>query len=67
MNGDDWITTQEAADLSGYHVDYIRKLLQAGKIGGRKWGQAWQVSRQSLLEYLTAADNQSDKRWGPRD
>ncbi len=67
MNGDDWITTQEAAELSGYHADYIRKLLQAGKLHGRKWGQAWQVSRKSLNDYLATAEKQPDKRWGPKD
>ena len=66
MSDDDWITTQQAADESGYHLDYIRKLLQAGKLQGRKWGQAWQVSRQSLIDYLASASNQPDKRWGPK-
>ena len=65
-DGNDWITTQEAAELSGYHVNYIRQLLQADKLHGRKWGQAWQVSRQSLREYLATAETQPDKRWGPK-
>jgi len=65
-DGNDWITTQEAAELSGYHVNYIRQLLQADKLHGRKWGQAWQVSRQSLREYLATAEKQPDKRWGPK-
>ena len=65
-DGNDWITTQEAAELSGYHVNYIRQLLQADKLHGRKWGQAWQVSRQSLREYLETAEKQPDKRWGPK-
>ena len=25
MNGDDWITTQEAAELSGYHPEHLRR------------------------------------------
>ena len=65
-DGNDWITTQEAAELSGYHVNYIRQLLQADKLHGRKWGQAWQVSRQSLREYLETAETLPDKRWGPK-
>jgi len=67
MNDEEWLTTEKAAEMSGYHVDYIRKLLQAGKLHGRKWGQAWQVSRQSLINYLATAEKQPDKRWGPKD
>ncbi len=67
MTDEEWLTTEEAAELSGYHVNYIRKLLQTGKLTGRKWGQAWQVSRKSLIDYLATAENQPDKRWGPKD
>ncbi len=35
---EDWLTTYEAADISGYELDYIRKLIRAEKIQGRKWG-----------------------------
>lgn len=61
-----WLTTEQAAELSGYHVDYVRKLLQSGKLDGRKWGQAWQVSRQSLVDYLATAEKSEDKRKGPK-
>jgi excisionase family DNA binding protein len=63
---EDWITTNEAADLSGYHPDYIRKLLQGGKLNGRKFGPVWQVSKQSLLAYLARAEQADDKRHGPK-
>lgn len=63
---EDWITTQEAANLSGYHPNYLRKLIRAGEIHGRKWGQAWQISRASLLAYLETAKRLEDKRWGPK-
>jgi excisionase family DNA binding protein len=63
---EDWITTNEAADLSGYHPDYIRKLLQGGKLNGRKFGPVWQVSKQSLLAYVARAEQADDKRLGPK-
>lgn len=63
---EDWITTQEAAALSGYHIEYLRQLLKAGKVKGRKWGQAWQVSRASLLAYMDAAAKTDDRRWGAK-
>jgi excisionase family DNA binding protein len=59
---EDWLTTYEAVRLSGYELDYIRKLVRAKKIVGRKWGQSWQVSRSSLLEFLKTRDNEGQKR-----
>jgi excisionase family DNA binding protein len=59
---EDWLTTYEAADLSGYELDYIRKLIRAQKVLGRKWGQSWQVSRQSLMEFIDEREKQGEKR-----
>jgi excisionase family DNA binding protein len=63
---EDWITTNEAADLSGYHVNYIRQLVRARKLKARKFGPVWQVSKQSLLDYLARAERSDDKRQGPK-
>ena len=49
---EDWLTTQEAAELSGYHVNYIRQLIKADKIEARKFGPVWQVNRASLLAHI---------------
>ncbi|MCA9997427.1 MAG: hypothetical protein KDE56_16825 [Anaerolineales bacterium] len=59
---EDWLTTYEAVRISGYELDYIRKLIRAKKIVGRKWGQSWQVSRVSLLEFLKSREQQGQKR-----
>jgi hypothetical protein len=59
---EDWLTTYEAVRISGYELDYIRKLVRAKKIVGRKWGQSWQVSRASLLEFLKSKEQQGLKR-----
>ncbi len=59
---EDWLTTYEAVQLSGYELDYIRKLVRAKKIRGRKWGQSWQVSRKSLQEFLKGREQQGGKR-----
>jgi excisionase family DNA binding protein len=67
MTSDEWITTKEAAELSGYNVQYVRRLIRNGRIDARKFGPLWQVSRQSLLSYLTTAKQSADKRRGPSD
>ena len=62
---EEWITTAEAADLSGYHPNHIRRLLKQGSVDGRKWGQAWQVNRASLFTYLDRIRKIGKKR-GPK-
>jgi len=59
---EEWLTTFEAARMSGYELDYIRKLIRAEKILGRKWGQAWQVNRKSLAQFLSQMENRGQKR-----
>lgn len=61
----DWITTDEAARLSGYHPVYLRALLVSGKIKGQKWGREWQVSRKGLLAYVQKMENAGERR-GPK-
>ena len=62
---DDWLSTKEAATLSGYHPDHIRRLLRKGEVSARKWGNAWMVNRNSLLAYLKKIEKLGDKR-GPK-
>ena len=62
---EDWLTTQEAAELSGYHVDYVRKLVTAGKVEGRKFGPVWQVGRHSLEDYVKRMGGIGERR-GPK-
>jgi excisionase family DNA binding protein len=63
---EDWLTVNEAAELSGYHENYIRRIVRAGKLEARKFGPVWQVYRDSLLAYLEAAEESQDGRWGPK-
>jgi excisionase family DNA binding protein len=61
----DWLTTSQACELSGYHPDYVRKLLQSGRINGRKWGNSWMVDRSSLVAYLERVESKGGRR-GPK-
>jgi excisionase family DNA binding protein len=64
---EEWLTTAEAAELSGYHAEYIRQIIKTGKVRAKKFGPVWQVSKQSLLDYLETAREKGDKRWGPKE
>mgnify|MGYP003380162440 CR=1 FL=1 len=61
----DWITAEEAAELSGYHVNYIRRLMRAHKVNGRKAGLMWWVDRDSMRAYLEKAEALGTRRFGP--
>ncbi|HLE80275.1 MAG TPA: helix-turn-helix domain-containing protein [Dehalococcoidia bacterium] len=61
----DWITTGEAAQMTGYHLEHIRRLIRQGEIKARKFGPTWQVSRASLLAYVRKAEKLGAKR-GPK-
>ena len=62
---DEWISTSQAAQISGYHPNHIRRLVRAGEIHARKWGSALMIDRQSLLAYLNKMDIQGQRR-GPK-
>ena len=64
----DWISTEEAAELTGYHPEYIRHLIRQGKIQVSRKGTMFWIERQSLLAYLRASEKSSkkDKRHGPK-
>ncbi len=59
---EDWLTTYDAARVSGYNPDYIRQLIRSKKVLGRKWGPSWQVSRKSLEEYIKKAEKMGGRR-----
>jgi excisionase family DNA binding protein len=62
MPQDDWISTSQAAELSGYHISHIRLLIRQGQLVGQKWGRDWMVSRESLQTYLLQVKSQGQKR-----
>ncbi len=62
----DWISVEEAAELSGYNAEHVRRLIRTKLILAAKKGVMWWVDRQSLLAYLKAAAKSTDRRRGPK-
>jgi hypothetical protein len=62
---EDWITTEQAAELSGYHPEHIRELLKAGNVKGQKFSKVWMIDRVSLLAYVRKSQKAGAKR-GPK-
>lgn len=61
----DWITTDEAAEISGYHINYLRQLIRKNKIAAEKKGRDWWVDKDSLRDYMNEAQDAGDRRHGP--
>ena len=66
MTQDDWITTKEAVEISGYHPVYLYELLRSKQIKARKFGPVWQISRSGLNAFMKASKESKDKRRGAR-
>ena len=62
-----WISTDEAAELSGYHPEHIRRLIRDGKIQASRKGSMFWIDRESFLVFLRRADKAKtkDRRHGP--
>lgn len=62
---DGWLTTKEAAELTGYSVAYLRQLGKRGRVDARKAGRDWLISRDSLLAYKQEMDRLGAQKHSP--
>jgi excisionase family DNA binding protein len=60
------LTVQAAAEVTGYNMQYLRRLLRSGRLEGIKIGQMWLIDMESLETLLEHVQNTSDRRCGPR-
>ena len=48
----DWITAREAAEITGYNIDYVRLLIHRGKLQYHKKDDGkWLVSKAEIINY----------------
>jgi excisionase family DNA binding protein len=60
-----WVTTGEAATLTGYVVEYVRCLARKGRIHAEKRGRDWWVNRDALLHYKVQMDRLGEQKHNP--
>jgi len=60
------ISVKVAAEISGYSLQYLRRLLRNGKLVGFKIGQIWLIEKTIFEVYLEKAIQATDRRFGPK-
>jgi excisionase family DNA binding protein len=63
-----YVTTQEAATILGFHVHHVRRMVREGDLKAKKVGYMWFISRKSIEEYIeeNADLGKFDRRRGNR-
>ena len=60
-----WITTGQASAMTGYSVQYLRRIARQGRVKARKWVNAWMIDRAALLDYKQRMDDLGPGRHDP--
>lgn len=60
------VTAQTASDLTGYNIQYIRRLVNMGRLKAIRVGRSWLITVESLEAYLNVTVPAGDGRFGPR-
>jgi len=66
FNPTEWITTKEAAELTGYSPVTLRQFVREGRINGRKRGRDWFLDRKSVLAYVEEMKRLGTAKHDPR-
>jgi excisionase family DNA binding protein len=53
MSAPEWVSVKEAAELSGYDVQHVQRLLRQRKVNAeKKGGREWWIDKSSLQDYV---------------
>jgi len=61
-----WITTGEAAELTGYSASYFRKAIFRGLLSARKRGRDWFLNRDEVTQYADEMQQLGAGKHDPR-
>jgi len=65
IDGVEYVSVDEAAEITGYAPAYIRRLLRQGKIQAEKKGTMWWVGLESLKAYKQEMDTLGSEKFSP--
>jgi len=61
------VTVKQAAEMSGYNEEYLRRLVRDGKIEAEMLGYMYLIRLSSLEAYMAEMQSRDDARTGPKD
>ncbi len=61
----EYVSVEEAAEITGYDPEYIRRLLRQNKIKAEKKGTMWWIDLESLKEYKKQMDTLGTDKFFP--
>jgi excisionase family DNA binding protein len=65
FNPAEWITTSEAAELTGYAAAYFRQMIKRGRLKAQKRGRDWFLSKEEVLAYAEEMKQLGSKKYDP--
>jgi len=65
FNPTEWITTTEAAELTGYADAYIRQLIGRGRLQAKKRGRDWFLKKADVLAYAEEMERLGPSKYDP--
>ena len=65
IGGMEYVSVTEAAEITGYDPEYIRRLLRQKKINAEKKGTMWWIDLESLKEYKKQMDTLGTDKYFP--
>ena len=60
-----WITTAEAAEMTGYTQIHFRQLARRGKLKACKIGRDWFLDKQAILDYVDQMRQLGPEKYDP--
>ena len=57
FDGKDYVSAARAAEITGYHQDYVGQLARSSKILSRQVGNRWYVEREGILAHKEEKDD----------
>ena len=65
IDGMEYVSVEEASQITGYSEQYIRRLLRQSKIKAEKKGSMWWVELESLETYKREMDSLGSDKYSP--
>jgi excisionase family DNA binding protein len=64
----DWSSVSEAAEITGYHPEHLRRLIRQGKLQAVRKGTMFWLDRKELSSFMQEAQESKavDQRHGPK-